>query len=37
MMGLRRERAKASAASCDIVSVRMVLPIDMKKLHEAAG
>ena len=31
-IGRRRDRAKASAASRDIVSVRIALPIDMKHL-----
>lgn len=34
MIGLRRERAKASAACCETVSDRIILPIDMKKLEE---
>lgn len=32
MSGLRFDRAKASAASWDIVSVRIMLPMDMKNL-----
>jgi hypothetical protein len=32
MIGLLRERENASMACCDVVSVRMVLPMDMKNL-----
>ncbi len=32
MIGLLRERANASMACCDVVSERMVLPMDMKNL-----
>lgn len=31
MIGLRRDRAKSSAACCETVSDRIILPIDMKK------
>ena len=32
MIGRRRDRAKASAACCETVSVLIMLPIDMKNL-----
>jgi hypothetical protein len=34
IIGRRRDRAKASAACCETVSVLIMLPIDMKNLDE---
>jgi len=34
MIGRLRERAKASTACCDTESVRIALPIDIKKLEQ---
>jgi hypothetical protein len=33
MIGRRRDRANSSAACCEIVSVLIMLPIDMKNLE----
>jgi hypothetical protein len=33
IIGRRRDRAKASAACCETVSVLIMLPIDMKNLE----
>ena len=34
MIGRRRDRAKASAACCETVSVLIMLPMDMKNLED---